>query len=71
MPKYQPPRTLVKSFEITVEDENGKELELFSTDNNYQRLFRLPCELKAKSVRLKILETRQADESRIFAFEVS
>ena len=71
MPKYQPPETLVKSFEITVEDENGKKIKLFSTDNNYQRLFRMPCEIKAKSVRLQILETRQADESRIFAFEVS
>ena len=60
MPKYQPPATLVKSFAITAKDENGKELELFSTDNNYQRLFRLPCKVKAKSVRLQILGTRQS-----------
>ena len=71
MPKYQPPETLVKSFVLTAEDENGKEFELFSTDNNYQRLCRVACGVKAKSVRLKILGNRQADGSRIFAFEVN
>ncbi len=69
MPKYSPPETLIKSFVITIEDENGKTSELFRTDNNYQRLFRLDKKIKAKAVRLSIKETRQED-SNIFAFDI-
>jgi len=69
MPKYNPPESLIKSFALTVEDENGKISEIFSTKNNYQRLFRLSTKVKAKSIHLKILKTRQTKISRIFAFD--
>ena len=68
MPKYSPPETLIKSFVLTIEDENGNCSELFSTDNNYQRLFRLNKKFKAKAVRLTIQETMR-ETSKIFAFD--
>ena len=71
MPKYNPPETLIKSFTLTIEDENGKVNEIFSTDNNYQRLFRLDIKAKVKAIRLSELKTRQQGTSRIFAFDFS
>ena len=70
MPNYNPPETLVKSFALTIEDENGKISEIFSSDNNYQRLFRLNKCIKAKAVRLTIQKTRQ-ETSKLFAFDFS
>jgi FAD dependent oxidoreductase len=69
MPKYSPPETLIKSFALTIEDKNGKSSEIFNTDNNYQRLFRLDKKIKAKAIRLTIQESRQ-ETSKIFAFDI-
>ena len=71
MPKYSPPETLIKSFSLEFEDESGNTSEIFNTDNNYQRLFRLKTKIKAKAIRLKILNTRQQTTSRIFAFDIA
>lgn len=70
MPKYSPPETLIKSFTLTIEDENGKISEIFSTDNNYQRLFRLDKCVRAKAIRLMIQGTRQ-ETAKLFAFDFS
>ena len=71
MPKYSPPETLIKSFSLELEDESGKVTEIFMTDNNYQRLFYLNANAKARAIRLKILGTRQQETSRIFAFDIT
>jgi hypothetical protein len=70
MPKYSPPETLVKSFKLTAEDENGKIYEVFSTENNYQRLFILNTNIKAKAIRLDINGIRQKN-TKLFAFDFS
>ena len=70
MPRYSPSETLVKSFTLTAENENGETVEMFSTDNNYQRLFRLNKNIKTKAIRLTIRETRQKT-AKLFAFGFS
>jgi hypothetical protein len=70
MPRYSPPETLVKSFTLIAENENGETVEMFSTDNNYQRLFRLNKDIKTKAIRLTIQETRQKT-AKLFAFDFS
>ena len=69
MPRYSPPETLVKSFALKSESENGEITEIFNTDNNYQRLFRLNKNIKAKAVRLLIQENRQ-ETAKLFAFDL-
>jgi len=71
MPKYNPPETLIKSFALTIEAENGKTTEIFNTNNNYQRLFQINKNINIKAIRLKIHETRQTETSKIFAFDIS
>jgi len=71
MPKYSPPETLIKSFSLELEDQSGKVTEIFMTNNNYQRLFYLNANAKARAIRLKILKTRQQEASRIFAFDIA
>jgi penicillin-binding protein 1A len=54
---------------LRIEDKNGQTFEIFNTDNNYQRLFRLNHKFKSKTVRLTIHKTRQEKTSKIFAFD--
>ncbi len=70
MPKYSPPETLVESFALTIENENGEISEIFSTDNNYQRLFRLNKNIRAKTVRL-IIQAIREETAKLFAFDIS
>ena len=71
MPEFKTPETIVKSFKLTLEKADGSIEEIFSTDNNYQRLFRLNLSEQVKAVRLTINDDREDDPARIFAFEVS
>jgi hypothetical protein len=69
MPKYTPPETLIKSFKIEIEDEQGIH-EVFSETNNYQRLFKLKANYRAKRVRLTVLATREKKQTSIFSFDL-
>ena len=62
---YIPPRTLVKGFHLLC---NGE--EIFRTDNNYQRLVKIPCDLKADELTLVIDELYPGvEETNVFAFD--
>ncbi|MDD5599865.1 MAG: FAD-dependent oxidoreductase, partial [Victivallaceae bacterium] len=56
MPEFKTPETLIRSFVLSIENERGETAEIFRTDNNYQRLFRLNTAVKAQAVRLTVLE---------------
>jgi hypothetical protein len=71
MSAFKPPESLIRSFALAIENEHGEISELFRTDNNYQRFFRLNTAIKAKTVRLTVLESGKKEALRIFAFEVS
>ena len=62
---FAPPATLVKAYHVTVD---GK--EVFRTDNNYQRLNRIPLGVCGKKVTLHIDGSWGNDELKIFAFDI-
>ena len=64
-PDFAVPGSLVKAFHI---EADGK--TIFSNDNNYQRLVNIPLKIKAKKIKLVIDGIHNADETRVFAFDV-
>ena len=64
------PKTLMKTYRIEAEDENGNVVFL-EVDNCYQRFVRHQVEWKVKKIRLIPLETHGCPEFRVFGFEVS
>ena len=63
---YTPPAQLVKSFHL---EADGR--EIFRTDNNYQRLVKLPLAAPLRKLKLVVDELRAGcDSTRIFDFEV-
>ena len=60
---YTPPSTLVKAFHL---EADGK--EIFRTDNNYQRLVKIPVQVKARKLRLCI-DSLRSETAKVFAFE--
>ncbi|MBO4646612.1 MAG: FAD-dependent oxidoreductase [Lentisphaeria bacterium] len=62
---FTPPATLVREFHLEADGQ-----EIFRTLDNYQRLVRIPVEVKARRLRLCIDALREGCEStRVFAFE--
>ncbi|MFC1606476.1 FAD-dependent oxidoreductase [Candidatus Latescibacterota bacterium] len=68
--KLKVPECMVKSFRIEVVDEGGNRRTVYNETNNYQRLVRIPVEVKAANVRIVIEESRGAEKVGIFAFDV-
>ena len=63
---FTPPVELVKSSHL---DADGR--EIFRTDNNYQRLVKIPLDAPVRKLKLVIDALRDGcDEARIFDFEV-
>ena len=63
---FTPPVELVKSFHL---EADGR--EIFRTDNNYQRLVKIPLDAPVRKLKLVIDALRDGcDEARIFDFEV-
>ena len=63
---YTPPAELVKSYHLIAD---GK--EVFRTDNNYQRLVKIPLPFAARKVKLVIDELRSGVENaKVFNFEI-
>lgn len=67
---YTFPATMVRSFRIEYEDTEGKRQIVFRTDSNYQRLVRIPCNIKAKVLYLIPEKTWGSKLAHIFAWDV-
>ncbi len=63
------PETLVRDFDIEVQDENGAWIVMKSVRDNAQRIVRLALNQKGKALRLKILRSWGAETARVFACE--
>lgn len=68
--KYHVPETLVKEYAVEYLDENDAWQVAFENNNNYQRLVKIPVDVKAKAVKLTVKATHGVDQAKIFAFEV-
>ena len=63
---YTPPASLVRGFRLEADDR-----EIFRTDNNYQRLVKIPLASPARRLKLTVDALRDGrEEARIFDFEV-
>ena len=62
---FTPPATLVSAFEILADGET-----VFHTENNYQRLVKIPVNIQARKLTLRILGfAGQQDSGGVFAFD--
>ena len=62
---FAPPSTLVSAFELLAD---GK--AVYHTDSNYQRLVRIPVDIRARKLTLRILGfAGQQDSGGVFAFD--
>lgn len=67
--EFHIPHTLVKAFVIEYMDKNNCWQIAFKTENNYQRLRKIPLNIHAKKVKMTIKATHGVKKARIFAFE--
>ncbi len=67
--EFAPPETLVKSFTLEMEEEDGA-VKTVSFENSYQRLVRVPLKGKAVSLKLTVNETWGCDQVHVFGFEI-
>ncbi len=63
------PGSLVKRFRLDAQDESGHWSTVFREGENYQRLVRVPLNVRAQALRLIPEETWGQGEARVFAFE--
>jgi hypothetical protein len=63
------PAALVRGFRIEAEDGSGNWSTLFRQDDNYQRLVRVPLNVRAQALRLVPEQTWGEAAARVFAFE--
>jgi hypothetical protein len=63
------PSSLVKAFRIEAQDDAGRWTTVGREESNYQRLVRVPLNVRAKAVRLVPEATWGAEAARVFAFE--
>ncbi|MBQ4048002.1 MAG: FAD-dependent oxidoreductase [Clostridia bacterium] len=68
-PKFKLPPTLIKSYRIEAENEQGERFEL-SVPENHQRFVRHTVDWTVRSIRLVPLETHGSQTFRLFDFEV-
>jgi len=66
-----PPATLVKAFRLEGCDEAGNWRALHVETNNYQRLVRVPLNVRVNAIRLVPEKTWGAESCRLFAFDVA
>jgi hypothetical protein len=65
------PPTLVKSFTIEADDGSGNWKELYACNDNHQRFVSIKTPVKAKALKLTVLETHGTQEAQVFCFDVS
>lgn len=63
------PGSLIKRYKLEAQDEAGNWSVLHREGENYQRLVRVPLNLRAKALRFVPEETWGDDAARLFAFE--
>lgn len=68
-PASHVPKTLVRSFTLTLIDENGQ-TETLTVSDHHQRLYRLPVGKRLKKVRFTPHTTHGSETVHIFAFDV-
>ena len=61
------PETIIRKFNVTATDENGDTITLMETQDNHQRLVRIPVGRKCRNIRLTILET---DAKNVISFRI-
>jgi len=64
------PASMVKSFKIEVPGNNGTWKTIFSENNNFQRLVRVPLKAKIRAVRFVPETTWGVDKAHLFACDV-
>ena len=64
------PSTMVKDFTIQTQDASGNWQDAAKVQGNYQRLVRVPLDVKASAVRLVIDQTWGDEQVKVFGFEV-
>jgi hypothetical protein len=67
----RPPQTLVKAFRLLAESADGQWTEVATVQNNAQRLVKLDLDVETTAIRLQLDETWGADQTNVFAWEVS
>ena len=68
--RFEPPRQLVKTFTVEVDDGSGSWRTAAKVEENHQRLVRVPVEARAKRLRFTPRETWAEPMARIFALDV-
>ena len=63
------PKSLVKSFRIEALENDGSWRTVFSESANYQRLVRVPLQVRTQALRFVAGETWGDPETRVFGFE--
>ena len=64
------PETLVRTFRIEMEKENGQWETLWHVDNNYQRLLKMEMDIRTSAVRFIPEETWGSQKAHLFAWDV-
>lgn len=64
------PVEMVKAFRIEAKDENGQWNVVYQETNNYQRLRKIPLDVKTQAIRLIPESTWGSQHVRIFSWEV-
>ncbi|MCD4825730.1 MAG: FAD-dependent oxidoreductase [Phycisphaerae bacterium] len=64
------PETMIKAFRIDAKSTDGTWASVFRMENNYQRLVRVPLNVKTSAIRFVPEETWGGEKAHIFAFDV-
>jgi len=64
------PQTLVKTYKVEYMNQNNVWKVVFETDNNYQRLIKIPANIETKAVKLTVKASHGVEKVKVFAFEV-
>jgi len=69
-PPWRVPESLVRAFRIETQSADGAWRTVYATDNNYQRLVRIPLAETTRAIRLVPTQTWGASQAHIFAFDI-
>jgi hypothetical protein len=67
---FHVPESMVKEFKVEIELEDGNWGTLFEMNNNYQRLVKVPVDVKTKAVRFTPLNTWGAEKVHVFSWDI-
>ena len=70
-PNYHTPETMIKAFHIEIVNADGTWQEIYRTDAQYLRLFKLHGDFQTSAIRLTVDEVRgNSGKNKLFAFDV-